>query len=119
MRRELTRILKPSFLTTSFIPPPFFSPSSLLSVYRRSSIYSLYLSYTSTPLAARFSNFLTRHPARLAKPQYQVRRALTTTTATMASATQMDFYSYKPLDKKGEPFDMAQLKGKVVLIVNV
>ncbi|KAK6507290.1 hypothetical protein TWF481_005735 [Arthrobotrys musiformis] len=37
----------------------------------------------------------------------------------MASATSLDFYSYKPLDKKGEEFDLSQLKGKVVLIVNV
>ncbi|KAK6513334.1 Glutathione peroxidase 2 [Arthrobotrys megalospora] len=38
---------------------------------------------------------------------------------TMSSATNLDFYSYKPLDKKGEEYDLAQLKGKVVLIVNV
>ncbi|KAF3933147.1 hypothetical protein ABW19_dt0205410 [Dactylella cylindrospora] len=37
----------------------------------------------------------------------------------MSSATELGFYSYKPLDKKGEPFDLAELKGKVVLIVNV
>jgi glutathione peroxidase len=34
----------------------------------------------------------------------------------MASAT--EFYSFKPLDKKGQPFDFSQLEGKVVLIVN-
>jgi glutathione peroxidase-family protein len=34
----------------------------------------------------------------------------------MASATQ--FYSFKPLDKKGQPFDFSTLNGKVVLIVN-
>jgi glutathione peroxidase-family protein len=34
----------------------------------------------------------------------------------MASASQ--FYSFKPLDKKGQPFDFSTLKGKVVLIVN-
>ncbi|KAK6332493.1 hypothetical protein TWF730_004159 [Orbilia blumenaviensis] len=37
----------------------------------------------------------------------------------MASATALDFYNYKPLDKKGEEYDLNQLKGKVVLIVNV
>jgi len=37
----------------------------------------------------------------------------------MSSATELGFYGYKPLDKKGEPFDLAQLKGKVVLVVNV
>jgi len=37
----------------------------------------------------------------------------------MSSATELGFYSYKPLDKKGEPYDLAQLKGKVVLVVNV
>ena len=34
----------------------------------------------------------------------------------MASASQ--FYSFKPLDKKGQPFDFSSLDGKVVLIVN-
>ncbi|ODV92299.1 hypothetical protein CANCADRAFT_30496 [Tortispora caseinolytica NRRL Y-17796] len=29
------------------------------------------------------------------------------------------FYDLKPLDKTGQPYDFAQLKGKVVLIVNV
>ncbi|EWC46610.1 peroxiredoxin HYR1 [Drechslerella stenobrocha 248] len=37
----------------------------------------------------------------------------------MASATELGFYSYKPLDKKGEPFNLGDLKGKVVLVVNV
>jgi glutathione peroxidase-family protein len=35
----------------------------------------------------------------------------------MSSAT--SFYDLKPLDKKGETFDFDQLKGKVVLVVNV
>lgn len=35
----------------------------------------------------------------------------------MSSAT--TFYDLHPADKAGEPFDFAQLKGKVVLIVNV
>ncbi|KAB8338909.1 hypothetical protein FH972_021851 [Carpinus fangiana] len=35
---------------------------------------------------------------------------------TMASATK--FYDFKPLDKKGEPYDFSQLQGKVVLVVN-
>jgi glutathione peroxidase len=34
----------------------------------------------------------------------------------MASAT--SFYDFKPVDKKGEPFPLADLKGKVVLVVN-
>jgi len=34
----------------------------------------------------------------------------------MASAT--GFYSFKPLDKKGEPFPLEEVKGKVVLVVN-
>jgi len=37
----------------------------------------------------------------------------------MSSATELGFYSYKPLDKAGEPYDLSQLKGKVVLVVNV
>jgi peroxiredoxin len=34
----------------------------------------------------------------------------------MASAA--TFYEFKPLDKKGEPFPLVELKGKVVLVVN-
>ncbi|KKY25577.1 putative glutathione peroxidase [Diplodia seriata] len=34
----------------------------------------------------------------------------------MASAT--SFHEFKPLDKKGNPYDLASLKGKVVLVVN-
>jgi len=34
----------------------------------------------------------------------------------MASAT--GFYNFKPLDKRGEPFPLVELKGKVVLVVN-
>jgi glutathione peroxidase len=34
----------------------------------------------------------------------------------MASAT--SFYDFKPIDKKGEPFPLSELKGKVVLVVN-
>ncbi|MCJ1224594.1 hypothetical protein MMC12_001239 [Toensbergia leucococca] len=34
----------------------------------------------------------------------------------MSSAT--SFYDFKPLDKKGQPYPLADLKGKVVLIVN-
>jgi peroxiredoxin len=34
----------------------------------------------------------------------------------MASAT--SFYDFKPLDKKGEPFPLSEVKGKVVLVVN-
>ena len=36
--------------------------------------------------------------------------------ANMASAT--SFYDFKPLDKKGQPYPLEDLKGKVVLIVN-
>jgi Glutathione peroxidase len=35
----------------------------------------------------------------------------------MAAAT--TFYNLKPLDKKGVPYDFSELKGKVVLLVNV
>jgi len=35
----------------------------------------------------------------------------------MAQAT--TFYDLKPLDAKGHPFDFAEFKGKVVLVVNV
>jgi len=36
--------------------------------------------------------------------------------ATMASAT--TFYDFKPNDKKGKPYPLTNLKGKVVLVVN-
>ncbi|KAK2758980.1 hypothetical protein FQN54_003078 [Arachnomyces sp. PD_36] len=34
----------------------------------------------------------------------------------MASAT--SFYDFEPVDKKGEPFALSSLKGKVILVVN-
>lgn len=37
-------------------------------------------------------------------------------TYTMVSAT--SFYDFKPLDKKGQPYPLSDLKNKVVLIVN-
>ena len=40
----------------------------------------------------------------------------TTTTRTMSSAT--SFYDFKPKDDKGAPFPLANMKGKVVLVVN-
>ncbi|CAD0089583.1 unnamed protein product [Aureobasidium mustum] len=39
-----------------------------------------------------------------------------TTSPTMASAT--SFHEFKPLDKKGNVYDLSKLKGKVVLVVN-
>jgi hypothetical protein len=42
--------------------------------------------------------------------------AFTTTTRTMSSAT--SFYDFKPKDDKGSPFPLANMKGKVVLVVN-
>ncbi|KAF2686852.1 glutathione peroxidase [Lentithecium fluviatile CBS 122367] len=43
-------------------------------------------------------------------------RELRASFATMASAT--TFFDFKPKDKKGSEFDLAGLKGKVVLVVN-
>jgi len=40
----------------------------------------------------------------------------TNTYSTMSSAT--TFYSFKPLDKRGQPFPLSELQGKVVLVVN-
>jgi len=37
-------------------------------------------------------------------------------STSMASAT--SFYSFKPIDKRGEPFPLSELQGKVVLVVN-
>lgn len=43
-----------------------------------------------------------------------------TKTETMPKAPiAKSFYDLKPLDKKGQPFDFEQLRGKVVIIVNV
>ncbi|KAH8424040.1 glutathione peroxidase [Aspergillus melleus] len=38
------------------------------------------------------------------------------TTQTMSSAT--SFYDFEPVDKKGNPYPLTSLKGKVVLVVN-
>ncbi|EAT81791.2 glutathione peroxidase [Parastagonospora nodorum] len=43
----------------------------------------------------------------------RLRRA---TYATMSSAT--SFFDFKPADKKGQPYDLAKLNNKVVLVVN-
>lgn len=43
-------------------------------------------------------------------PRQQIR------TASMSSAT--TFYDFKPVDKKGQTYPLANLKGKVVLVVN-
>ena len=40
----------------------------------------------------------------------------TTTPRAMSSAT--SFYDFKPKDDKGSPFPLANMKGKVVLVVN-
>ena len=40
----------------------------------------------------------------------------TVTTRNMSSAT--TFYDFKPKDDKGAPFPLANMKGKVVLVVN-
>jgi Glutathione peroxidase len=50
------------------------------------------------------------------QPKYQSRNYSTYTDVKMASATQ--FYDFKPLDKKGNPYPLSDLKGKVVLVVN-
>ena len=50
---------------------------------------------------------------------YLRRQFHASSTVNMSSATQLGFYGYKPLDKKGEEYDLAQLQGKVVLVVNV
>ncbi|KAL8935241.1 MAG: hypothetical protein Q9211_004803, partial [Gyalolechia sp. 1 TL-2023] len=43
-------------------------------------------------------------------------RTLPLLSRTMASATSI--YDFKPLDKKGQPFDLSTLRNKVILIVN-
>ncbi|KAI4721059.1 glutathione peroxidase 1 [Aureobasidium sp. EXF-10727] len=43
-------------------------------------------------------------------------RKVTLPPATMSSAT--SFHEFKPLDKKGNVYDLSKLKGKVVLVVN-
>ncbi|KAH7132281.1 thioredoxin-like protein [Dendryphion nanum] len=54
---------------------------------------------------------------RLSPPQTQPPfRHLHTTTANMSSAT--SFYSFEPKDKKGAKYNLANLKGKTVLVIN-
>ncbi|KAI5194491.1 glutathione peroxidase 1 [Aureobasidium subglaciale] len=42
--------------------------------------------------------------------------AIPRSSANMSSAT--SFHEFKPLDKRGQVYDLSQLKGKVVLVVN-
>lgn len=59
-------------------------------------------------------NLNTARPTQYLQPIYP---ATTRSFATnMASAT--TFFDFKPLDKKGSAYSLAQLKGKVVLVVN-
>lgn len=70
--------------------------------------------FTSSPAAN--SNTIISRPT-----HFSVRRPLpplrlTSNFVTMASAT--SFYDFKPADKKGQPYPLTDLKGKVVLVVN-
>jgi hypothetical protein len=77
---------------------------------------------------ARLSAPLARHPhplpsARLVHPNIsQGHKSTTITTPAYArrlsAMAATDIYSFKPLDKTGEPFPLDELKGKVVLVVN-
>ncbi|SCU84084.1 LAME_0C08152g1_1 [Lachancea meyersii CBS 8951] len=40
-------------------------------------------------------------------------------SSTTSTSTSSKFYDFSPLDKKGQPYPFKELKGKVVLIVNV
>jgi hypothetical protein len=51
------------------------------------------------------------------KPTTAAVRKFTLTTTTMASAATI--YDFSPLKPSGEPLPMKDLKGKVVLLVNV
>jgi len=50
------------------------------------------------------------------KPHFSVIIDISRRYTNMASAT--SFYDFKPLDKKGKPYPLEDLKGKVVLVVN-
>ncbi|WPH02428.1 Glutathione peroxidase [Acrodontium crateriforme] len=79
-------------LLPSTLAPPLFAASSVICKPRQHRVISL---APPTP----------RHPHRIA--------AYSTTMASAAS-----FYDFKPKDKKGAPYDLNQLNGKVVLVVN-
>lgn len=58
--------------------------------------------------------FLVTSPPPLSTPTNLSRQQIR--PASMSSAT--TFYDFKPVDKKGQAFPLADLKGKVVLVVN-
>ena len=61
---------------------------------------------------------LLQHPASRASTPFFTTTTPTTTRqfANMSSAT--TFYDFKPNDKKGQPYPLEDLKGKVVLVIN-
>ncbi|KAF4554844.1 Glutathione peroxidase-like protein [Elsinoe fawcettii] len=63
---------------------------------------------TSTLIRPTFSQFLFQAKQQPLCPAIR--------TATMSSAT--TFYDFKTKDKKGQPFPLSSLKGKVVLVIN-
>lgn len=64
-----------------------------------------------------FGPFITSTTSNLRKKTTPRAIAPFTYYSTMSAAT--SFYDLKPEDKSGEPFSFDQLKGKVVLVVNV
>ena len=55
----------------------------------------------------------------LKTPKFHKNSLIVTTQRRTIMAAATTFYDLRPLDKKGQPFDFNDLKGKVVLVVNV
>ena len=76
------------------------------------------LSATSGPFSARVQSQFSSGASffKPCKSKFTTSQPPRTFSTSMASAT--SFYSFKPIDKKGEPFPLSELQGKVVLVVN-
>ncbi|CAD0109166.1 unnamed protein product, partial [Aureobasidium uvarum] len=72
-------------------------------------------SLPATLLLPRTTTFATQHINTVTRSFFNFRK-VTSSPATMSSAT--SFHEFKPLDKKGNVYDLSKLKGKVVLVVN-
>ncbi|KIW00245.1 uncharacterized protein PV09_08136 [Verruconis gallopava] len=86
-------------------------PSPTLALYQK-----LALVHSELPFSRVSCLFLCKTFYSFARPLKAAAAVSNPASTSMASASQ--FYSFKPLDKKGQPFDFSTLKGKVVLIVN-
>jgi hypothetical protein len=81
------------------------------------------LARLSAPLARHYPprhppNFSTRPDPSRSNPHFQQVKIQTLHLRLLSTMTTTNIYNFKPLDKKGVPFPLDELKGKVVLVVN-